>query len=131
MGRQQLSKELKEFIREQIHPVVMLEVLLLRHRNQPRSFKAVETAAELGIEQEAAKEQLSALLAIELLTQSEGNLCTGIIPPGLSTLVNELAQAYSRQRIRVLSLILTKRPDRIRLFCGLLRPGTDKCWITM
>ena len=58
----------------------MLEVLLLLHRNQPRSFRAVETAAEPGIEQEAAKEQLSALLAIELLTQSEGNLCTGIIP---------------------------------------------------
>ena len=123
MGQQQLSKELKEFIREQIHSVVMLEVLLLLHRNQPRSFRAVETAAELGIEQEAAKEQLSALLAIELITQSEGEPMYWYhsSDPGLSTLVNELAQAYSRQRIPVLSLILTKRPDRIRLFAEAFR----------
>ena len=123
MGRQQLSKELKESIREQIHSVVMLEVLLLLHRNQPRSFRAVETAAELGIEQEAAKEQLSALLAIELITQSEGEPMYWYhsSDPGLSTLVNELAQAYSRQRIPVLSLILTKRPDRIRLFAEAFR----------
>ena len=71
MGRQQLSKELNEFIRERIHSVVMLEVLLLLHRNQPRSFRAVETGAELGIGEELAKEQLSAFVAIELIRNSE------------------------------------------------------------
>ena len=123
MGRQQLSKELKEFIREQIHSVVMLEVLLFLHRNQPRPFRDVETATELGIEQEVAKEQLSALFAIELITQSAGEPMYWYHPsdPELSTLVNELAQAYSKQRIPVLSLILTKRPDRIRLFAEAFR----------
>ena len=124
MGRQQLSKELKEFIREQIQSVVMLEVLLLLHRNQPRSFRAVETATELGIEEEVSKEQLSALIAIELITQSEGDEPLYWYNPSDAsrvTLVNELALAYSRQRIPVLSLILTKRPDRIRLFAEAFR----------
>lgn len=124
MGRQHLSKQLKEFIREQIHSVVMLEVLLLLHRNQPRAFRAVETATELGIEEEVAKEQLYTLVAIGLITQSEGDeplYWYHPWDPGLSTLVNELALAYSKQRIPVLSLILTKRPDRIRLFAEAFR----------
>lgn len=124
MGRHQLSKELKAFIREQIHSVVMLEVLLLLHRNQPRSFRAVEIATELGIEEEIAAEQLSALVAIELIAQSEGNdalYCFRPSDAGVLTLVNELAIAYSKQRVPVLSLILARRPDRIRLFAEAFR----------
>ena len=124
MGRHQLSKELKEFIREQIHSVVMLEILLLLHRNQPRSFRAIELATELGIEEDVANEQLSALVAIELIAQSDDNEPLYRYYPLDSkrvSLVNDLAVAYSRQRIPVLSLILAKRPDRIRLFAEAFR----------
>ena len=102
----------------------MLEVLLLLHRNQPKSLKAVETATELGIEEGVAKEHLYALVAIELITQSQGDepsYCYHPSDPELLTLVNELALAYSKQRIPVLSLILTKRPDRIRVFAEAFR----------
>lgn len=124
VGRYQLSKELKEFIREQIHSVVMLEVLLLLHRNQPRSLGAADLATELGIDEEVAKEQLSALVAIELIAYSEDNEpLYWYYPsdPDHASLVNDLAVAYSKQRIPVLSLILAKRPDRIRLFAEAFR----------
>ena len=123
MGRQHLSKELKKFIKEQIHSVVMLEVLLLLHRNQPRSFNASEVATELGIEEEVAEEQLSALVAIELISQSESNQNYWYHPSDLAALglVNDLAVAYSKQRIPVLSLILGEGPDRIRLFAEAFR----------
>lgn len=124
MGRHQLSTELKNFIKEQIHSVFMLEVLLLLHRNQPRSFKALEVATELGIEEEIAEEQLSALVAIELVTRSDDDQHHYWYHPsdlGALALVNDLAVAYSKQRIPVLSLILGEGPDRIRLFAEAFR----------
>jgi len=102
----------------------MLEVLLLLHDNQPKSLNALETATELGIEEEVAKEQLAALVTIEIITESAGDeplYSYSLSDRGISNLVNELALAYSKQRIPVLSLILTKRPDRIRLFAEAFR----------
>jgi hypothetical protein len=38
MARQHTSNELKNFVREQIHSVFGLEILLLLHRTQPASL---------------------------------------------------------------------------------------------
>ena len=70
MARQQISERLKRFIREQIQTVFRLEVLLLLHRCQYRSFTAAEVANELGIENELAQEQLAALGVTGLVVQS-------------------------------------------------------------
>lgn len=130
MARPQLSRELKEFITVHITSVVMLEVLLLLHRDQPKAMKLAEIAGELGVEEQVADEQLSTLLSLELIGRSEGDNDSywfQISDHHTVRLVNELASAYSKQRIPVLSLILTKRQDRIRLFAEAFRliKGSD------
>lgn len=124
MGRQQISEDLKRFVREQIHSVFRLEVLLLLHRNQPNSLTAAEVANELGFEDDLAQEQLSALAGIGLLTQSDNEKSSYRYHPAdesLGSLVDQLAVAYARQRVPILSLILAERPDRIRLFAEAFR----------
>jgi hypothetical protein len=128
--RPQLSRELKEFITGQIHSVVMLEVLLLLHRDQPKPMSLSEIAGELGVEEQVANEQLSTLLSLELIGRSEGDKHSywfQVSDHHTVQLVNELAGAYAKQRIPVLSLILTKRQDRIRLFAEAFRliKGSD------
>jgi hypothetical protein len=129
VARPQLSRELKEFITGHIDSVVMLEVLLLLHRDQPKPMRLSEIAGELGVEEQVADEQLSTLLSLKLIGRSEGNnsYWFQISDHHTVRLVNELAGAYSKQRIPVLTLILTKRQDRIRLFAEAFRliKGSD------
>jgi len=71
MARQHISEGLKRFITEQIHSVFRLEILLLLHRTQSRFFTAAEVVQELCFEADVAQEQLSELVEIGLLAQSE------------------------------------------------------------
>ena len=124
MARQHLSDDLKRFIREQIQSVIRLEVLLLLHRSQPRSLTATEVANELGFESDAAQEQLSALESLGLLADSgtqESSYHYRPVNEALSSLADKLASAYSKQRVPILSLILSERPDRIRQFAEAFR----------
>lgn len=101
----------------------MLEILLLLHGGQPESMHAEEVATELGIEEQVAKDQLAALLRLELIAPSGNNESYQYHPldEERAAIVKDLAVAYSRQRIPVLTLILAKRPDRIRLFAEAFR----------
>ena len=65
--KQQIPEGVKRFVREQIQTVPKLEVLLLLHREQSRSFTVAEVANELGFENDTAREQLFALEAIGLI----------------------------------------------------------------
>jgi predicted transcriptional regulator len=124
MSRINISQKLKKFINEQIHSVFSLEVLLLLHRKQSRSFTASEVANELGFETEVVQQQLSALASTDLLTTSTGAISEYRYAPGdreLASLVDQLAHAYSKQRVPILSLILTRHPDRIRGFAEAYR----------
>lgn len=130
MARPQLSRELKEFITVHISSVVMLEILLLLHRDQAKPMTLSEIAGELGVEEQVADEQLSTLLSLELIGRSESDKHSywfQISDHHTVRLVNDLASAYSKQRIPVLSLILTKRQNRIRLFAEAFRliKGSD------
>ena len=119
MVRQHISESLKVFIREQIQTVFRLEVLLLLHRNQSRSFTTAEITSELGVSTDVAQEQLTALEASGLLGQSNTEETAYRYHPAdaaLRSMVDQLAVSYSRQRVPILSLMLAKRPDRIRLF---------------
>ena len=59
--KNQISEELRTFIKDKIQTVLRLEVLLLLHNQQSRSFTAAEIASELGCETEPTHEQLRAL----------------------------------------------------------------------
>lgn len=118
-----ISQDLKKFIREQIRSVCSLEVLLLLHRMRSRSFSASEVADELGIEIEIAQQQLSDLASAHLLAPIDIGRSRYIYQPveDFALQVDQLAGAYSRQRVPILSLILTEHPDKIRGFAEAFR----------
>lgn len=118
MSRINISQELKTFIKEQIHSVCSLEVLLLLRREQSRSFTASELANELGIEPDIGQ-QLSELMSANLICRENGDAAKYRYAPAdkrLESLVDQLAVAYVKQRVPILSLILTEHTDRIRGF---------------
>jgi predicted ArsR family transcriptional regulator len=124
MAKQYISEDLKSFIKEKIQSVLRLEVLLLLHQQQPRSFTAAEVANELGFEKEAAKDQLTALEAIGVVVQSRTDKPRYRYHPlnaTLGSMVEQLSVSYSKQRVSILSVILADHPDRIRLFAEAFR----------
>ena len=127
MVKQYISEDLKTFIREKIQTVLRLEVLLLLHQQQSRSFTVAEVADELNLEKDAAKDQLTALEGVGVVVQSGSDKPKYKYHPvnaSLLSMVDQLAAGYSRQRVPILSVILTKQPDRTRRFAeafGIIR----------
>lgn len=123
MYRQSISQELKTFIKEQIQSVFNLEVLLLLHREHSRSFTSEEIANELGIEIDVVQ-HLSDLISANLLVTTSAGISKYYYAPGnreLASLVDQLAVAYSKKRVPILSLILAEHPDKIRGFAEAFR----------
>ena len=129
MARQNISEELKAFIKAQVQTVSRLEVLLLLHREPSRSFKTADVAAELGFEQKVVQEQLRSLAALGLVQTNSDEAKYNYHPAdaGLRSMVNELAVTYSERPVPVLSLILNECVDRTRIFAEAFRSikGTD------
>lgn len=119
MANQHLSEPLKRFIKEKIQTILRLEVLLLLHHHQSRSFSAAEVADELGFDEEAAQDQLISLEAIGVVVHSNTDKPTYNYHPlnaTLGSMVEELAVGYARRRVPILSVMLAEHPDRTRLF---------------
>lgn len=123
MTKQNISEGLKKFLREQIQTVFRLEVLLLLHRNRSRSFTAADVEQDLGVDQDLAQQQLTKLVALQLVEADteQRNYRYGPANAALSSMVDQLAANYSRQRVPILSVILAKHPDRTRLFSEAFR----------
>lgn len=124
MNKQHISEGLKLFIREKIQTVLRLEVLLLLHCQQTRSFTVTEVANELNLEKETAREQLTALEAVGVIAQSNADKPRYRYQPlnaSLRSMVEQLAAGYSKQRVPILSVILSKHSDRTRLFAEAFR----------
>src|ERR1041384_15921 len=117
MTKQHISEGLKTFIREKIQTVLRLEVLLLLHCQQNRSFTVAEVANELNLEKETARDQLTALEAVGVVVYSNADKPRYRYEPvnaSLRSMVEQLAAGYSRQRVPILSAILSKHSDRTR-----------------
>ena len=123
MGKQHISRGLKKFIKEKIQTVLRLEILLLLHHQQTRSFTVAEVANELGFEQEDVNGQLTALETIGVVVESnpEHKYRYHPLNEALRSMVDQLAVAYSKQRVPILSVILAEHPDRTRLFAEAFR----------
>ena len=123
MTKQNISEGLKIFLREQIQTVFRLEVLLLLHRNRSRSFTAADVDQELGFDKDLAQQQLTKLVTLQLVEADteQRNYRYGPANAALSSIVDQLAANYSRQRVPILSVILAKHPDRTRLFSEAFR----------
>jgi hypothetical protein len=118
MTKQHISAELKKFIKEHIQTAPKLEVLLLLHRRQSKSFAVGEVADELGFDIETAREQLNALQTLELVQSSADKSKYWFHPVNaeLWSMVDQLAMAYRKQRVPILSAILAEDPTKHRRF---------------
>ena len=124
MVKQQISQALRSFIREKIQTVLRLEVVLLLHDHQYRSFSVAEVASELDVDNETTNDQLKALEAIGLVAHSNSDQPRYSYRPRTATLrsmVEQLAADYPRQRVPILSVILAQDPDRTRRFAEAFR----------
>jgi hypothetical protein len=124
MAKHQISEELRRFVKDDIRTVLGLEVLLLLHDQQPRSFSATEIAQELGFEIEDTQDQLTALEALGLAIQSTTDDSRYEYHPlnaSLASTVDQLALAYSTRRIPILTVILADYSHRTRLFAEAFR----------
>ena|ERR1041385_2734705 len=124
MIRQQIPKDVKDFIAKYLRSVFEVEVLLLLHRTAGKCWLAHEVGRELGIETGVANTQLMSLAEMELLTECPNQPDCFIYNPAneeLMAVVNSLAVAYEKQRVAIFSLIL-KRPDnRMQRFAEAFR----------
>jgi DNA-binding transcriptional regulator GbsR (MarR family) len=123
MFSQNISQELKTFVKEQIHSVFSLGVLLLLHRAHNRSFSPEEIAEELGVEVDVSQ-QLSELTTANLVAITSADVLKYHYAPAnkeLASMVDQLAVAYAEKRVPILSLILAEHPDRIRSFAEAFR----------
>ncbi len=78
-----------------------------------------EVADELGFEKETTAHELAALEASGLVAQSTNDKLKYCYHPQNATtrsMIENLANGYSRQRVPILSVMLTDHPDRARLF---------------
>lgn len=119
IAKHQISEELRSFIKDNIRTVLRLEVLLLLHDQQPKSFSAAEIAHELGFEIEATQDQLTALETLGLAIQSTTDESKYEYHPVNTTLgstVDQLAAAYSTRRIPILTALFADNSHRPRLF---------------
>lgn len=119
LAKPQISEELRSFVKDKIRTVLRLEILLLLHDQRPRTFSAAEVAHELGVEVEATQNELSTLEASGLAIQSTAEECRYEYHPvntKLRATVEQLANAYSTQRVPILTVILADNPHRTRLF---------------
>lgn len=123
MTKQQISAELKKFIKEQIQTAPKLEVLLLFHRQQARSLAVAEVANDLGFDIETAHEHLTALQTLGLIESTTDNTTYRYHPASatLGSMVDRLAIAYRKQRVPILSAILKEDPNKVRRFVEAFR----------
>lgn len=124
MTRNQISPDVREFVRREIKSVFQLEVLLLLHRTPERAWTAIEISHELAIESEIAETQVLRLEEMGLIQMRQTSPVSYVYGPkdqADDTIVEKLATAYAKQRVGIFSLILSGSNNRIRRFAEAFR----------
>ena len=106
MTEAELSGALRRFVRQCIHSVRMVEVLLLLVREPERDWTPEEVSAQLRCSTSAAAEQLEELAHRGLLrSRQTGQYGYQPRTQELADCVNELADANARRRQRLIAII--------------------------
>jgi hypothetical protein len=124
MTRNQISPDVREFVRREIKSVFQLEVLLLLHRTRERAWTVMEISQELGIDPEIAETQVVRLEELRLLETEQSTPISYVYGPrdhDDEIIIEKLAVSYAKQRVGILSLILSDSNSRIRRFAEAFR----------
>ena len=122
MSSDAIPEHLRAFIRDQIHSIEQLEILLLLRRARNEQWSAELTARELRITTESAGDRLEDLVSRGLVARSDfvGRFCYAPTTPALDQCVAELDRVYAERRVSVITLIFTK-PDPAQTFANAFR----------
>ncbi len=120
----ELSNELRAFIASYIPSVIRLEVLLLVFEDQFSAWTAHEVDRKLDLPCGSASFHLDQLVSQGLVardTQNENRYIFCSASDELAVTVRELCNAYTTQRVAVLSMIFANPVDKVRLFTETFR----------
>lgn len=114
-----IPAEVLTLMRERVHSIEELELLLLLRAEPTRHFGVGELAAALKVSPEAVSGALARLVSAQLIQRVETagtspKYCYGPENEELARSVDDLALAYDRSRLEMLALIARNAIDRIR-----------------
>lgn len=115
MAQENLRPEIERFILEEIDSVPHLEALLLLRKSAPKKWSPAEMADALYIAVPAAEAVLQDLEQRGLATgQAEGY--TYAAAADRDHLIEEVEKTYSRQLVRIATMIHAKASPSVRAF---------------
>ena len=121
--------EVDRFILEQIDTVPHLEALLLLFKNQPKAWSAEEMARSLYVRSETASKILENLMQRRLIALSPQTPTEYVYTPEddeKNKLMESVQAVYSKEVIRISSMIHSKAPAGVRDFARAFRIKKDK-----
>ena len=121
MGSHGIADGVERFVREHIHSVEQLEVLLHLRAHSGRAFTADELARELRINALSAQDRLEDLRTRGLLETDDGRTYRYRPPPGLAADVDALARTYAERRVTIINLIFSQPSEGISTFADAFR----------
>jgi DNA-binding HxlR family transcriptional regulator len=123
------SKELEQFIAEEIQSLEQVEILLLLSGNPHKSWnrKGVYDVVKSNLSSvEARLEELSARGILTRETQPEVRYRFAPAEERIWKVVNELRDAYKERPVKVVQAIYSKPPDAVQEFARAFRVRKDK-----
>ncbi len=105
-----VSERVKNFIFEHIDSIEALEILLLFHANQSKSWSYATLASELRSNPNSAESRSQVLHALQIIREKPGVSGEFYYDPenrDYAAIVDELAQHYRIQRHKIFELIFS------------------------
>ena len=125
MPGEEITAQVKQFIRETINSVEQLEVLLFVVSNPEREWSAAEVSSRIRAPEESVAAKLAGLQQVGLVAVRQADIALYRYLPGSSALAQEVAdslkQAYEEGRESLIQLIYSRPMDNIRYFADAFR----------
>ncbi len=123
MADGELSDAIRRFIRDRVHSVEQLEVLLLLAGSAPQEWDAARVSQKLYTQPESAATRLADLHTHGLLTTgSAPGLYRYAAPtPAMDEVVRGLGVAYKERKDAVIREIFSRPLDNLRTFADAFR----------
>jgi hypothetical protein len=116
-----LPSDVKEFIRQHIHSLAQLEVLLTLRREPERLWTIDEVTTALYLQGQMVNDLLLDVVRRGLAEQEGGNFRYRPANDTLAGLIDRLAQLYQERRVAVTTEIFAKPVDSFRAFAEAFR----------
>jgi predicted transcriptional regulator len=130
VSSEEVSHEVRRFIRKTINSVEQLEVLLFLMSNADSEWNAKQISTKIRVSPESVSSKLLELSAAQLLSSQNGSEPTYRYSPSSSAIASEVAesldQAYREGKDTVIELIYSRPLDNIRIFADAFRLREDK-----